>query len=157
MVDYVCAFTYSSGLCFALYRWAGVGEARGDYPFSHHKLTVQFFEASAAQDRKLESLVHKAIQELWSPDPSELMLLLTRGIDSAFLKVPPSACTLSGSSDPCFVEAYHLSDSVDGRVTLHLKVPSSSLEVASSHIAVLFFMQNVVYIRVALELLHHFY
>ncbi|CAN6464204.1 unnamed protein product [Victoria cruziana] len=103
-------------------RWAGVGEARGDYPFSHHKLTVQFFEASAAQDRKLEGLVHKAIQELWRPHPSELMLLLTKGIDSAFLKVPPSACTLSGSSDPCFIEAYHLSDSVDGRITLHLKV-----------------------------------
>eukprot|EP00268_Persea_americana_P042362 TRINITY_DN423_c2_g1_i1.p1 TRINITY_DN423_c2_g1~~TRINITY_DN423_c2_g1_i1.p1 ORF type:complete len:1160 (+),score=241.59 TRINITY_DN423_c2_g1_i1:251-3730(+) len=103
-------------------RWAGVGEARGDYPFSHHKLTVQFPEASAAQDRKLEGLVHKAIQELWRPDPSELTLLLTKGVDSTFLKVPPSAFTLTGSSDPCYVEAYHLSDSSDGRVTLHLKV-----------------------------------
>lgn len=103
-------------------RWAGVGEARGDYPFSHHKLTVQFFDASAAQDRKLEGLVHKAIQELWRPDPSELTLLLTKGVDSTFLKVPPSAFTLSGSSDPCYVEAYHLSDSSDGRITLHLKV-----------------------------------
>ncbi|XP_077250521.1 ARM repeat superfamily protein isoform X2 [Tasmannia lanceolata] len=103
-------------------RWAGVGEARGDYPFSHHKFTVQFSEASAAQDRKLEALVHKAIQELWRPDPSELTLLLTKGVDSTFLKVPPSAITLTGSSDPCFVEAYHLSDSTDGRITLHLKV-----------------------------------
>ncbi|KAL5998173.1 hypothetical protein ACLOJK_009111 [Asimina triloba] len=102
--------------------WAGVGEARGDYPFSHHKLTVQFYEASAAQDRKLEGLVHKAIQELWRPDPSELTLLLTKGINSIFLKVPPSAFTLTGSSDPCYVEAYHLSDSSDGRITLHLKV-----------------------------------
>ncbi|XP_010248905.1 PREDICTED: protein TPLATE-like [Nelumbo nucifera] len=103
-------------------RWAGVSEARGDYPFSHHKLTVQFYEASAAQDRKLEGLVHKAIQELWRPDPSELTLLLTKGIDSTVLKVPPSAYTLTGSSDPCYVEAYHLTDSNDGRITLHLKV-----------------------------------
>ncbi|KAF8408390.1 hypothetical protein HHK36_007540 [Tetracentron sinense] len=103
-------------------RWAGVSESRGDYPFSHHKFTVQFYEASAAQDRKLEGLVHKAIQELWRPDPSELTLLLTKGNDSTFLKVPPSAFTLTGSSDPCYVEAYHLTDSSDGRITLHLKV-----------------------------------
>lgn len=105
-----------------LFRWAGVSEARGDYPFSHHKLTVQFYEASAAQDRKLEVLVHKAILELWRPDPSELTLLLTKGVDSTLLKVPPTAITLTGSSDPCYVEAYHLADSSDGRVTLHLKV-----------------------------------
>uniref|UniRef100_A0A5B6ZLC7 Protein TPLATE n=1 Tax=Davidia involucrata TaxID=16924 RepID=A0A5B6ZLC7_DAVIN len=103
-------------------RWAGISEARGDYPFSHHKLTVQFYEAFAAQDRKLEGLVHKAILELWRPDPSELTLLLTKGIDSTLLKVPPSAYTLTGSSDPCYVEAYHLTDSSDGRITLHLKV-----------------------------------
>lgn len=103
-------------------RWAGVSETRGDYPFSHHKLTVQFYEASAAQDRKLEGLVHKAILELWRPDPSELTLLLTKGIDSTLLKVPPSALTLTGSSDPCYVEAYHLTDASDGRITLHLKV-----------------------------------
>lgn len=103
-------------------RWAGVSEARGDYPFSHHKLTVQFYEASAAQDRKLEGLVHKAILELWRPNPSELTLLLTKGIDSTLLKVPPSAYPLTGSSDPCYVEAYHLADSSDGRITLHLKV-----------------------------------
>ncbi|KAG6659679.1 protein TPLATE [Carya illinoinensis] len=103
-------------------RWAGVSEARGDYPFSHHKLTVQFYEASAAQDRKLEGLVHKAILELWRPDPSELTLLLTKGVDSTLLKVPPTAITLTGSSDPCYVEAYHLADSGDGRITLHLKV-----------------------------------
>ncbi|KAM7509246.1 hypothetical protein LguiA_019699 [Lonicera macranthoides] len=103
-------------------KWAGVSEARGDYPFSHHKLTVQFYEASAAQDRKLEGLVHKAILELWRPDPNELTLLLTKGIDSTLLKVPPSAYALTGSSDPCYVEAYHLTDPSDGRVTLHLKV-----------------------------------
>ncbi|XP_023539878.1 protein TPLATE-like [Cucurbita pepo subsp. pepo] len=103
-------------------RWAGVSEARGDYPFSHHKLTVQFYEAAAAQDRKLEGLVHKAILELWRPDPSELTLLLTKGIDSTLLKVPPTAITLTGSSDPCYVEAYHLANSSDGRITLHLKV-----------------------------------
>ncbi|KAF9622704.1 hypothetical protein IFM89_032884 [Coptis chinensis] len=103
-------------------KWAGVGETRGDYPFSHHKLTVQFYESAAAQDRKLEGLVHKAIQELWRPDPSELTLLLSNGVDSTLLKVPPSAYTLSGSSDPCYVEAYHLTDSTDGRITLHLKV-----------------------------------
>ncbi|PHU11517.1 hypothetical protein BC332_18447 [Capsicum chinense] len=80
--------------------WAGVGEARGDYPFSHHKLTVQFYEASAAQDRKLEGLVHKAILELWRPDPSELALLLAKRVDSSLFKVPPSAYTLTGSSDP---------------------------------------------------------
>lgn len=103
-------------------RWAGVSEARGDYPFSHHKLTVQFYEAAAAQDRKLEGLVHKAILELWRPDPSELTLLLTKGIDSTSLKVAPVAHTLTGSSDPCYVEAYHLADAGDGRITLHLKV-----------------------------------
>ncbi|KAK5802618.1 Protein TPLATE -like protein [Gossypium arboreum] len=103
-------------------RWVGASEARGDYPFSHHKLTVQFYDASAAQDRKLEGLVHKAILELWRPDPSELTLLLTKGIDSASLMVPPTARTLTGSSDPCYIEAYHLADAGDGRITLHLKV-----------------------------------
>lgn len=111
--------------CF-WYRWSGVSEAKGDYPFSHHKLTVQFYEASAAQDRKLEGLVHKAILELWRPDPSELTLLLTKRSDTTFLKVPPSAHTLTGSSDPCYVEAYHLSDPSDGRITLHLKVELNS-------------------------------
>lgn len=103
-------------------KWAGVSEARGDYPFSHHKLTVQFYEASAAQDRKLEGLVHKALLELWRPDPSELTVLLSKGVDSTRIKVPPRAYTLTGSSDPCYVEAYHLSDPNDGRITLHLKV-----------------------------------
>ncbi|KAK6928487.1 hypothetical protein RJ641_007078 [Dillenia turbinata] len=103
-------------------RWSGVSEARGDYPFSHHKFTVQFYEAAAAQDRKLEGLVHKAISELWRPDPSELTILLTKGVDSSFLKVPPSAYSLTGSSDPCYIEAYHLTDSNYGRITLHLKV-----------------------------------
>lgn len=108
-------------------RWAGVSEARGDYPFSHHKLTVQFYEAAAAQDRKLEGLVHRAILELWRPDPSELTILLTKGIDSPLLKVQPTAYTLTGSSDPCYVEAYHLADSGDGRITLHLKVRGVSV------------------------------
>lgn len=108
-------------------RWAGVSEASGDYPFSHHKFTVQFYEAAASQDRKLEGLVHKAILELWRPDPSELTILLTKGIDSKLLKVMPAACTLTGSSDPCYVEAYHLADSGDGRITLHLKVRNLSL------------------------------
>ncbi|CAO2813223.1 unnamed protein product [Amaranthus hypochondriacus] len=103
-------------------RWAGVSEARGDYPFSHHKLTVQFYEVAAAQDRKLEGLVHKAILELWRPDPSELTLLLSSKIDSSLLKIAPRAYTLTGSSDPCYVEAYHLADPSDGRITLHLKV-----------------------------------
>ncbi|KAF2305983.1 hypothetical protein GH714_009255 [Hevea brasiliensis] len=102
-------------------RWAGVSEASGDYPFSHHKFTVQFYEA-ASQDRKLEGLVHKAILELWRPGPSELTILLTKGIDSKLLKVMPAAYALTGSSDPCYVEAYHLADSGDGRITLHLKV-----------------------------------
>ncbi|GFP94068.1 protein tplate [Phtheirospermum japonicum] len=103
-------------------KWAGVSETRGDYPFSHHKLTVQFYDASAAQDRKLEGLIHKAVLELWRPDPNELTQLLTKGIDSSLIKVPPSAVTLSGSSDPCYVEGYHLADPNDGRITLHLKV-----------------------------------
>lgn len=107
-----------------LFRWAGVSEARGDYPFSHHKLTVQFYEAAAAQDRKLEGLVHKAILELWRPNPSELTIFLTKGIDSKLLKVMPAATTLTGSSDPCYIEAYHLADSGDGRISLHLKVKS---------------------------------
>ncbi|URE49505.1 hypothetical protein MUK42_14296 [Musa troglodytarum] len=115
-------------------RWVGVSETTGDYPFSHHKLTVQFFETSVAQDRKLEGLVHKAIQELWRHDPSELSLLLTKGIDSTGHKVPPKPHTLTGSSDPCYVEAYHLADSTDGRITLHLKDPVlSSVTVGVSH------------------------
>ena len=109
-------------LCF---RWAGVSEARGDYPFSNHKLTVQFYDASAAQDRKLEGLIHKAVLELWRPDPSELTELMTKGINSSLIKVPPNAFTLTGSSDPCYVEGYHLSDPNDGRITLHLKVRPS--------------------------------
>lgn len=107
---------------FLFFRWAGVSETRGDYPFSHHKLTVQFYDASAAQDRKLEGLIHKACLELWRPDPNELTQLLTKGVDSSLLKIPPSAYTLTGSSDPCYVEAYHLADPNDGRITLHLKV-----------------------------------
>ncbi|KAL0424218.1 UNVERIFIED_CONTAM: protein TPLATE [Sesamum radiatum] len=103
-------------------RWAGISETRGDYPFSHHKLTVQFYDASAAQDRKLEGLIHKAILELWRPDPSELTQLLAKGIGLNLIKVTPSAITLTGSSDPCYVEGYHLTDPNDGRITLHLKV-----------------------------------
>ncbi|XP_051117252.1 protein TPLATE isoform X2 [Andrographis paniculata] len=103
-------------------KWAGVSEASGDYPFSHHKLTVQYYDASAMQDRKLAGFVHKAILELWRPNPHELTQLLTKGIDSSLIKVPPSSLTLSGSSDPCFIEGYHLSDPNDGRITLHLKV-----------------------------------
>lgn len=59
-------------LC-CLFRWARFTEARGDYPSSHHKLIIQFYEASAAQDRKLEGLVHKAILELWRPNPTEVL------------------------------------------------------------------------------------
>lgn len=102
-------------------RWVGVGDATGDYPFSHHKLTVQYSEAAAAQDRKLEGLVHKAIQELWRPNPSQLTLLQTKGI-GALHKDLPKAGTLTGSSDPCYIEAYHLADPTDGRITLHLKI-----------------------------------
>ncbi|KAL0395765.1 UNVERIFIED_CONTAM: protein TPLATE [Sesamum calycinum] len=103
-------------------KWAGISETRGDYPFSHHKLTVQFYDASAAQDRKLEGLIHKAILELWRPDPSELTQLLAKGIGLNLIKVTPSAITLTGSSDPCYVEGYHLTDPNAGRITLHLKV-----------------------------------
>lgn len=70
--------------------------------------------------------MHKAILELWRPDPSELALLLAKRVDSTLLKVPPSAYTLTGSSDPCYVEAYHLTDPSDGRFTLHLKVKIST-------------------------------
>ncbi|EPS70919.1 hypothetical protein M569_03828 [Genlisea aurea] len=103
-------------------KWSGVSEAKGDYPFSHHKLTVQFYDASAAQDRKLEGLIHKAVLELWRPNPNELTQLLIKGMDLSAITVPPTAFTLTGSSDPCFVEGYHLADPNDGRVTLHLKV-----------------------------------
>ncbi|KAL8489940.1 hypothetical protein ACS0TY_025731 [Phlomoides rotata] len=105
-------------------KWAGVSETRGDYPFSHHKLTVQFYDASAAQDRKLEGLIHKAILELWRPNPNELTQFLTKDIDSSLIKLPPRANTLTGSSDPCYVEGYHLTDPNDGRISLHLKVLS---------------------------------
>lgn len=102
--------------------WAGSAGATGDYPFSHHKLSVQFFDASAAQDRKIEDLVRKAVQELWRPAPSELLLLVSKGADSSVLKSPPSSRTLSASSDPCYVDAHHLMDPIDGRLTLHMKV-----------------------------------
>ncbi|KAH7433717.1 hypothetical protein KP509_07G082700 [Ceratopteris richardii] len=102
--------------------WAGSANSTGDYPFSHHKLSVQFFDASAAQDRKIEDLVRKAVQELWRPPPSELLLLTTKGADSSVLKPPPRSHTLSASSDPCYVEASHLMDSFDGRLTLHIKL-----------------------------------
>ncbi|GJN07278.1 hypothetical protein PR202_ga25097 [Eleusine coracana subsp. coracana] len=52
---------HQSRYVLQIIKWVGVGDATGDYPFSHHKLTVQFSEASTAQDRKLEGLVHKAI------------------------------------------------------------------------------------------------
>ncbi|EFJ13335.1 hypothetical protein SELMODRAFT_122869 [Selaginella moellendorffii] len=103
-------------------RWVGTAAATGDYPFSHHKLSVQYFEASAAQDRKLEYLVHKAVQELWKPAVSELTLLASKETSPSVLRPPPAAQTLSGSSDPCYVEAYHLSDPHEKRLTLHLKV-----------------------------------
>lgn len=102
-----------------VWRWVGNTGATGDYPFTHHKLSVQYFEASAAQDRKLEDLVHTAVQELWRPARSELSLA-TSGF--AYLKAPPTPKTLSGSSDPCFAEAYHLTDPYERRLTLHLKV-----------------------------------
>lgn len=105
----------------ALYflRWVGNSGATGDYPFTHHKLSAQYFDHSAAQDRKLEDLVHTAVQELWRPAQSELSLA-TSGF--SYLKAPPTPITLSGSSDPCFVEAYHLIDAHEKRLTLHLKV-----------------------------------
>lgn len=61
-------------------------------------------------------MVHKAILELWRPNPSELTLLLTKGIEATSLKASPTAYTLTGSSDPCYVEAYHLADSSDGKI-----------------------------------------
>jgi hypothetical protein len=75
----------------------------GDSPFTHDKLSVQYFDVSAAQDRKLEDLVHTAVHELWKPAQSELTLA-TSGM--RYLKAPPTSITLFGSSDPCYVEAY---------------------------------------------------
>lgn len=100
-------------------KWVGNSGATGDYPFTHHKLSAQYFDHSAAQDRKLEDLVHTAVQELWRPAQSELSLA-TSGF--SYLKAPPTPVTLSGSSDPCFVEAYHLIDAHEKRLTLHLKI-----------------------------------
>ncbi|KAL6547843.1 hypothetical protein OROHE_009548 [Orobanche hederae] len=102
-------------------QWAGVGEARGDYPISNHKLTLQFYDAHVAQDRKLEGLIQNAVLELWRPDPNELTRLMAKGINSSLIEVPPNAFTLTGSTDPCYVEGYHLSNANDGRITLHLK------------------------------------
>ncbi|KAJ7300288.1 hypothetical protein O6H91_20G047800 [Diphasiastrum complanatum] len=101
-------------------RWTGTAAATGDYPFSHHKLSVQYYDVSAAQDRKLEDLVHTAVQELWKPAPNPL--IATKDSHASLLKTPPIARTLSGSSDPCYVEAYHLTDPLERRLTLHLKV-----------------------------------
>ncbi len=71
----------------------------------------------------MEDLVHNAVQELWRPTPSELSLVTSKGgAGFTLLKPPPSAQTLSGSSDPCYVEAYHLTDPNERRLTLHLKV-----------------------------------
>ncbi|XP_024368196.1 protein TPLATE isoform X2 [Physcomitrium patens] len=100
-------------------KWVGNSGSTGDYPFTHHKLSVQYFDVSAAQDRKLEDLVHTAVQELWRPAQSELTLA-TSGM--TYLKAAPMPKTLSGSSDPCFVEAYHLTDPHEKRLTLHLKI-----------------------------------
>lgn len=108
--------------CSCSRRWAGGGLATGDYPFTHHKLSVEFFDASAGQDRRLEDAVHTAVQDLWRPAPSELAVLTTKGPGAAFLKPPPNSACLSGSSDPCYVEAYHLTDAHEKRLTVHLKV-----------------------------------
>ncbi|CAM6095749.1 unnamed protein product [Calypogeia fissa] len=103
-------------------RWVGGGHATGDYPFTHHKLSVEFFDESAGQDRRLEDAVHTAVQDLWRPPPSELTVLTAKGPGVAFIKPPPNGLCLSGSSDPCYVEAYHLVDPHEKRLTLHLKV-----------------------------------
>ncbi|KAF6164022.1 hypothetical protein GIB67_028726 [Kingdonia uniflora] len=52
---------------------SGLGLVKRGDPFSHHKLTALFYEASAPQDRKLEGLVQKAIQELWMLNPSMMI------------------------------------------------------------------------------------
>ena len=36
----------------------------GEYPFSHHRLSVLYNDAAGAQDRKLEALVKKAVGQL---------------------------------------------------------------------------------------------
>lgn len=91
----------------------------GEYPFGHQKLSVQYNEPASAQDRKLESLVKTAVQELWRPAPSELALAVTGG--RTIRPVSP-AKTLSGSSDPCFLEATHLADVNERKLTLNMKV-----------------------------------
>lgn len=108
--------------CLFQRRWIGVAPETGDYPFSHHKLSVQYFDSSAAQDRKLEDLVHTAVEKLWRPQPTELELVTCGNSPLVQLKSPPSGSCLSGSGDPCYLEAYHLTDASERRLTLHLRV-----------------------------------
>eukprot|EP00897_Mesotaenium_endlicherianum_P006906 jgi/Mesen1/6243/ME000323S05372 len=128
-------------------QWAARIGATGEYPFSHHKLSVQHNESAAALDRKLHTLVATAIQDLWRPSPSELDKATGGSAsDGTTLAAPASAGSgggggsssllgsgggkgalggfrvLSGSSDPVLVEAFHLTDEREHRVTLHLKL-----------------------------------
>lgn len=92
----------------------------------------------------MEGLVHKAILELWRPNPSELTLLLTKGIETSLLKVPPTPYALTGSSDPCYVEAYHLADPSDGRISLHLKVTIVTFFPSPHHMRFILIINNQV-------------
>eukprot|EP00850_Spirogloea_muscicola_P014758 SM000108S14202 [mRNA] locus=s108:143066:149764:- [translate_table: standard] len=94
-------------------RWVGWVGPTGDYPFSHHKLSVQYHEEVAAQDRKLESLVKTAVQELWHEEEEVEALSQTLTLKETS---PLLARTLSGSSDPVYVEAQHLGDVIGHRL-----------------------------------------
>eukprot|EP00271_Cylindrocystis_brebissonii_P004677 TRINITY_DN1649_c0_g2_i1.p1 TRINITY_DN1649_c0_g2~~TRINITY_DN1649_c0_g2_i1.p1 ORF type:complete len:1215 (+),score=196.81 TRINITY_DN1649_c0_g2_i1:636-4280(+) len=112
-------------------KWAARVGPTGEYPFTHHKTTVQYHESAAAQDRKLETVVKTAVDALWRPAMSELDVatrgaagLGLTGLPSPLTPVPSAVPTkiLGGSSDPVVVEAFHLSDASEHRITLHMKI-----------------------------------
>ncbi|CAI7877910.1 unnamed protein product [Closterium sp. NIES-53] len=130
--------------------WAVRMGATGEYPFSHHRLSVLYNSAAAAQDRKLESLVKSAVSDLSAPSASPDELLQRQlqqqqedqGLDPALIPggglagiagassgiaagrqvSAPVAISITGSSDLAYVEAFHLSAMNERRVTLSVKV-----------------------------------
>ncbi|CAI5476371.1 unnamed protein product [Closterium sp. Yama58-4] len=130
--------------------WAVRMGATGEYPFSHHRLSVLYNSAAAAQDRKLESLVKSAVSDLSAPSASPDELLQRQlqqqqedqGLDPALIPgggmagiagassgivagrqvSAPVAINITGSSDLAYVEAFHLSAMTERRVTLSVKV-----------------------------------
>lgn len=113
-------------------KWAARVGPTGEYPFTHYKLSVQYREPAAAQDRKLETIVRTAIRDLWQPLPSELEIATSGSMGQRRIS---SGQIMSGCGDPILVEAFHVTDVSEHRTTLHIKVLNIS-EVAIGHVDV---------------------